>query len=185
MKNVARLGVIASVLIGCALLAAGLLWRSLSPEKLSDVEAAVRKSFPEVRQMSTGELSAELSDPKRPPVVLIDVRSKDEFDISHLQGARLVDPEIDPVFALSDVAPDAEVVVYCSVGWRSSKYARKLQSNQFKNVYNLEGSIFKWANEGRPVFNAVQKVQTVHPYDRVWGRLLLPQYRADKTTPEN
>jgi hypothetical protein len=39
-------------------------------------------------------------------------------------------------------------------------------------VFNLEGSLFQWANEGRPVYRDDVPVQAIHPYDARWGRLL-------------
>ena len=42
----------------------------------------------------------------------------------------------------------------------------------YTNVRNLDGSIFQWANEGRPLVRGNQRVQDVHPYDENWGRLL-------------
>ncbi len=46
-------------------------------------------------------------------------------------------------------------------------------SEQQIKAYNLEGSLFKWANEGRPMVNS-EGVKTIHahPYSVVWGRLL-------------
>ncbi len=40
-------------------------------------------------------------------------------------------------------------------------------------AYNLEGSLFKWANEGRPmVDNEGIKTIYAHAYSVVWGKLL-------------
>jgi hypothetical protein len=39
-------------------------------------------------------------------------------------------------------------------------------------VQNLEGSIFRWANEGRPVYADGMQVDRVHPFDDSWGKLL-------------
>ena len=50
--------------------------------------------------------------------------------------------------------------------------ARKL------DIYNLEGGIFQWACEEREIVNRVgEKVNTVHPYSSVWGKLLPAQLR--------
>ncbi len=46
-------------------------------------------------------------------------------------------------------------------------------------MQNLKGSIFQWANEGRPVVRDGEPVREVHPYDAVWGRLLDRDLRAD------
>jgi hypothetical protein len=45
-------------------------------------------------------------------------------------------------------------------------------------VQNLEGSIFQWANEHRPLVRDGQRETRVHPYNAVWGRLLAPEVRA-------
>ena len=50
------------------------------------------------------------------------------------------------------------------------------------SVYNLKGSIFKWANEGRPVVDSSgQAVSKVHPYSAVWGKCLNSELRASVT----
>jgi rhodanese-related sulfurtransferase len=74
------------------------------------------------------------------------------------------------------IDPDRPIVVYCSVGYRSSILAGKLQDMGFKEVYNLEESIFKWANEGRPLVQGKVTVRKVHPYDTRWESLLEKKY---------
>lgn len=39
-------------------------------------------------------------------------------------------------------------------------------------VYTLDGSIFEWVNEGRPVYRDGRVVAEVHPFDDRWGTLL-------------
>jgi rhodanese-related sulfurtransferase len=141
------------------------------------LKAKIRREFPRVRQLSTAELAAWLADKSRPQPVLLDVRAQAEFDVSHLAGARRVEPDSD---AAKVAAPkDAPFVTYCSVGWRSSALATRLQAAGFANVRNLEGSIFQWANEGRPIENARGPAEKVHPFDKMWGALLDPQRRAE------
>ena len=64
---------------------------------------------------------------------------------------------------LRGVPANRRIVVYCSVGYRSSELAEFLMKTGFTEVYNLEGSIFRWANEGRPVYRAEERVRVVHP----------------------
>jgi len=64
------------------------------------------------------------------------------------------------------------VVVYCSVGYRSSALAEKLQRAGFTNVVNLEGSIFQWANEGRTLSRGTNVVREIHGYSRKWAQML-------------
>ncbi len=142
--------------------------------------AAVRQSIRviyDVPQLSTDSLASWLAGPDIPPI-LIDVRSADEFAVSHLRGARRLDPKAENLLSLNDLPRDTPVVTYCSVGIRSSAMARRLLRAGFTNVANLDGSIFAWANEGRTVYRRDQPVSEVHPYNALWGRLLDAELRA-------
>jgi rhodanese-related sulfurtransferase len=148
-------------------------------EGMDHWKAAVRAKFPEVPQMTTTDLAARLADTNRPPPVLLDVRTRKEFDRSHLPSARHVDPDaksadVDGILA----GLTNDVVVYCSVGWRSSALAQRLHSAGRTNVMNLEGSIFAWANEDRPLEANGRPAERVHPYNRTFGNLLKPERRA-------
>ena len=142
----------------------------------------VRSKFPGVVQLSTDSLQTWLDESKesgqRERPLLLDVRERDEYEVSHLEGALLATSEEEALQATEGVSPDRPVVLYCSVGYRSSEMAGYLQKRGFKKVYNLEGSIFAWANEGRPVYRGDERVEVVHPYDRVWGKLLKKVLRA-------
>ncbi len=139
----------------------------------------IRNKFPGVRHTSTDELNSWLADSKGEPVNLIDAREKEEFEVSHIPGARNIPYNKDPLSSLMNLKQDDLMVVYCSVGYRSSTLARKLQDLGFTRVYNLEGSIFKWANEERPLEQNGNIVQKVHPYSPYWGKLLETEYHAD------
>ena len=156
----------------------------------------IRAKFPAVAQLSTDSLQAWLDEPgqaeeaqspseqtqmvqapsERP--LLLDVREQEEYEVSHLKDALRATSEKEALQALEGVPPDRPVVLYCSVGYRSSEMAGFLQKRGFDKVYNLEGSIFAWANEGKPVYRGGERVQVVHPYDRVWGKLLKKVLRS-------
>ena len=139
------------------------------------VKARITKEFPSVKKVGTADLAKELDSQQRP--VLLDVRTAAEFEVSHLPGAQHVDPEADA--AAVKLAKEASIVTYCSVGYRSARFAERLQKAGFRSVRNLEGSIFQWANEGRPLVDARGPATTVHPYDRKWGVLLEASRRAN------
>ena len=141
------------------------------------VNAKIRSEFPDVPRMSTSELANWLNDSSRAAPLLLDVRTRAEFDVSHLRGAKQVEP--DAPASVVGAAEDRPIVTYCSVGYRSGAFAKKLRDAGYQNVVNLEGSIFRWANEGRPVFRGPKQVRTVHPYNRTWGLLLKKQLRAE------
>ncbi len=135
----------------------------------------IARKFPSVPHLTTAQLAAELGSPRAP--LLLDIRTRAEFEVSHLAGARHVEPESD--LSSLPVGKETPIVTYCSVGYRSAAFAARLQKAGYTHVRNLEGSIFQWANEGRSLVRDGRRTDKVHPYNRVWGRLLNPQYRAD------
>lgn len=138
------------------------------------VSATIRARFPQVRQLPSESLALWLDGAESAPL-LLDVRAREEFEVSHLPGARWVPSE--SLFVRPPEDSARTIVVYCSVGVRSSAYAQRLLEAGVPNVYNLEGSIFAWANEGRPVYRRERRVERVHPYDDDWGNLLDARYR--------
>ena len=141
--------------------------------------ALVRKRFPKVTQLSTAELDVWLKDPQRPKPHLLDAREPAEYAVSHLVGAVRVSPDATAKEILASLDSGRPIVVYCSVGYRSSRLATRLLENGRVSVSNLEGSIFTWANEKRPLVGVDGHATTlVHPFDSVFGRLLKPECRA-------
>ena len=139
----------------------------------------IRVAFRQVEQLSTAELAAWLADPSRSPPLLLDVRAPGEFAVSHLAGSRNLPWESDWHTLLKETPKGQPIVVYCSIGYRSSVLARRLQAAGFVRVLNLEGSIFKWASERRPMIRQDgSAARVVHPYDAYWGRLIAPSLRA-------
>lgn len=174
MKKIGkRLGFWLFLLSGTAVL-------GFDPEQdgLEGIKELVRKRFPEVRQLPTKDLAAWLADTNRPQPFLLDVRQAEEFTLSHLPGARRIDPNVNAEAIKAVAATDRPLVVYCSVGYRSSELARRLMQSGITNVFNLEGSIFQWANEGRPLAGTNGPAAKVHPYSERWGALLKPEVRA-------
>jgi hypothetical protein len=50
---------------------------------------------------------------------------------------------------------------------------------------NLEGSIFKWANEGKKLVDCNnKKTPNCHPYNYLWGKLLESKLRVYETIPK-
>ncbi len=145
----------------------------------ADMKRTVRERFPDVPQLSTADLQKWLRDPKRQKPLLLDVRTEAEFDVSHLPDASRVDPSSKASDVLPFLPPGRPIVTYCSVGYRSSAMAEKLKKAGVPNVANLEGSIFQWANENRPVVAHGKPAEKVHPYNAKFGKLLDEKKRAD------
>lgn len=185
-----RLVLLAVVLAAAAGAAGGLaFWRGYpAGEGLAQVQAEVRAQFPDVARVSTGELAAWLADGSHSAPLLLDARTREEFDVSHLPGAVFLPHDAGALPEPSAAgAAERTVVVYCSVGYRSAMLARRLSEAGYADVRNLEGSIFKWANEGRALARAgagdaegagEAPATAVHPYNAEWGRLLAPELRS-------
>jgi rhodanese-related sulfurtransferase len=149
-------------------------WRSLA---FRLIKSLISHKFPSVKWLTTRQLAQWLADPLKPQPILLDARSEAEYLLSHLKQAERIDPYHPNVEALSG-SKDAPIVVYCSVGYRSASVAEQLGKGGFSHVYNLEGSIFQWANEDRPIFKNTNPAKLVHPYNTRWGRLLKPEHRG-------
>lgn len=160
-----------------ALTVALALWPRISG--LDGTKLLVRLKFPFVKNVSTRALAAWIADTNRLGPQIIDVRSMPEFAVSHLPGARRIDFNLPTRLALAEIDTNRAVVAYCSVGYRSSAFVSRLQSAGFKNAYNLQGSIFAWATEGRPLEANDHPVKQVHPVNADVARLLPPGLRSE------
>ena len=80
-------------------------------------------------------------------VIVLDVRTKEEYDLGHVPNAILIPNE-----TIFDEKPellpdsDAEILVYCRSGNRSAQAARKLAAMGYTQVYNF-GGIMDWPYE--------------------------------------
>ena len=140
----------------------------LRPETLAPI---IEVRFPDVEWVDTETLSQSMQAPESAAPLLLDVRSEEEFAVSHLRGAVRVEPG-QRSFVSLPIDRGTTVVVYCSVGYRSAAIVEALRASGVSEVRNLTGGIFAWAKEGRPVFKNDQPAVTVHPYDQIWGLLL-------------
>ena len=103
--------------------------------------------------------------------IFLDARKIEEYNVSHIAKAIRVgysDFTIDKVPANKKTP----IIVYCSVGYRSEKITEKLLAAGYKNVQNLYGGIFEWANEGYPLQDSEGRTLNVHAFNKDWGKWL-------------
>ncbi len=106
--------------------------------------------------------------------VILDAREKEEFKISHIEGAQYIGYDAVDFSAVEDLPKDTPIVIYCSIGVRSEHIGVQLQEQGFTNVQNLYGSIFEWANKGYMlVDNAGYPTKKVHAYNWAWGKWMI------------
>ncbi|MEI9895420.1 MAG: rhodanese-like domain-containing protein [Chthoniobacter sp.] len=89
------------------------------------------------------------SDPK---VVVLDVRTPDEFKTGHIPGAKNLDFFGDD-FAKEIAALDKSktYVVHCAAGGRSAQACKVIEKEQLPSVYHLNEGFKAWEKAGKPV----------------------------------
>ena len=125
-----------------------------------------------IEYISTDELAKLISADQN--ILLLDTRSKEEFEVSFIENALFVGYEDFKLERYEDqLDNDQLVILYCSIGVRSEKVGKQLKAAGFKNIKNLRGGIFKWYNEGRKIVNEnEQETNRIHGYDEKWSQFL-------------
>lgn len=81
-----------------------------------------------------------------PAPLLLDVREPWEYEICHIEGAKLMPmQQIPQTFKALD--PQQEIVVICHHGRRSLQVAGYLERMGFTRLINLTGGVDAWAHD--------------------------------------
>jgi phage shock protein E len=84
--------------------------------------------------------------------VVLDVRTKAEYEKSHIPGSVHIDfngRDFEQKIALLDKSKT--YLVHCASGGRSAGACGKMSKTNFKSLYNLEGGLKAWEKAGKPV----------------------------------
>ena len=84
---------------------------------------------------------------ERPPV-LLDVRTEGDWQIVHLDGARLLTQEVADEMAAWEL--DTPIVCYCHHGSRSLSATQYFKQQGFTNICSMRGGIDHWAGQIDP-----------------------------------
>ena len=164
--------VLAVVVLGLAMaLVAG------RPLAFAVVHWKTARKFPQVQWIRTDSLALWMGGSLQPQPLLLDARTKSEFQVSQIEGAQRIDPYYPSFRLLKGVPADSPIVVYSSVGYRSARVAQRLAQEGFTRVFNIKGGIFQWANDGLPLTSVQGPMTLVHPYNAEWGLMLKRKYR--------
>lgn len=145
---------------------------SQNPDGFSDMAYGMAdKNVPIIFEYQLKKLQAEGKK-----IVFLDTRELKEYNVSHIKDAIYVGYDDFDSTKLKNIDKNTIVVAYCSVGYRSGKIGKKLIKLGYKNVFNLFGGIFSWANNNNPVYVNTKEVKKVHPYNNNWGKWLNTQY---------
>lgn len=107
----------------------------------------------EILLVSPAEARQVLAD-RSPEVVVLDVRTPEEFSQGRLAGAVNLDFYGDDFVDQLDGLPrDRPYVVYCRSGNRSKLTIDLMRDQGFSQVWEVDGGIISWAEAGLPVEN--------------------------------
>ena len=129
--------------------------------KFEDMYNGYKKQFPEVRDISAEKVMTLVAEGN---AVLIDIREPLEQQVSMLPRA-ITEKEF-----INDAAKykDAVKIAYCTIGYRSGKFAQKLQKQGIP-VVNLRGGILAWVHDGGKVYDQNGETHRIHVYGRKWN----------------
>lgn len=119
------------------------------------------REFPTVRAITATQLQQLQHQGNKP--VLVDVRSPEEIAVSYIPGA-ITKTEFEQNL---ESYKDKTVIVYCTIGYRSGFYARKLQQRGIE-VTNLAGSLLAWSHADGSLTDGRDKTRQVHVFGRQW-----------------
>lgn len=97
----------------------------------------------QVRNVTAAEVEQRI---RQKDVVVLDVRTADEYNEGHLPGAQLQDVLQSTQFrnAVKQLPRNKTYVVYCHSGRRSLEAARIMEELGFRSVLNMTGGILAW-----------------------------------------
>jgi rhodanese-related sulfurtransferase len=104
-----------------------------------------------VRVVSPADAAAIQNDPPEGLVVL-DVRTPEEFEAGHLADATMIDFYAEDFGdRIAELDRDAPYLLYCRSGNRSGNARVLMERMGFTNVADVDGGILAWADAGLPI----------------------------------
>lgn len=108
----------------------------------------------DTKMRMTVQDAASALEVERPPK-LLDVGSPQEFELAHIENARLFTKELN--MQMSDWPRDCAILFVCHDGKRSMDAASFFVGHAFTNVQFLDGGIDAWSRE---IDNTVPRYET-------------------------
>ena len=125
--------------------------------------AAIRADHPDVATTTAAALREALPTGD---FIVVDVRTDGERAVSTLPGAITAKDFESRLEELT--AEGRAVVAYCTVGARSSSYARRMAERGVE-VLNLEGGVLAWTHAGGDFVGSAGPTRRVHVAGRRWN----------------
>ena len=99
--------------------------------------------------LNVSEFSQKINEPD---VIILDVRTPEEFASGHIEGALNIDFNSgDFANEITRLNPSETYAIYCRSGSRSGQAASIMHKAGFHDVSNLNGGVIDWTNAGLPL----------------------------------
>ena len=99
--------------------------------------------------LNVSEFSQKITEPD---VIILDVRTPEEFASGHIEGALNIDFNSgDFANEITRLNPSETYAIYCRSGNRSGQAASIMHKAGFHDVSNLDGGVIDWTNAGLPL----------------------------------
>jgi phage shock protein E len=117
----------------------------------SDASPTTAAGSAVLRVVSPADAAATIADAPD-DLVILDVRTPEEFSEGHIDGAVMLDFYRDD-FAdeLAKLDPDVPYVLYCRSGNRSGQALAMMDALGFTEVDDVEGGVINWQTSGLPL----------------------------------
>lgn len=117
-----------------------------SPEITADITP---QPGPIIEDVTTQEASTLIEE--NPELIIIDVRTRAEFDSGHIENATNIDKNSETFRdELDNLDKDKTYLIYCEVGVRSANALAIMQELGFMEAYDMLGGINQWTADGLP-----------------------------------
>ena len=134
-------------------------------QKIEKMSVDYRKTFPEIPDMDPRQAMRQAEKRK---TVFIDVRESEEQQVSMLPDAITDKAYLEN----PDKYKDHVKIAYCTIAYRSGKFAQKLKDRGI-TIINMRGGILAWIHDGGKVYDEHGQTKRIHVYGRKWD--LAPQ----------
>ncbi|MEV0895693.1 rhodanese-like domain-containing protein [Actinoplanes sp. NPDC049802] len=136
-------------LVAAVLLATGCSTDEAQPERAAPTGVSAPATVADNAQgrVSPADFATAIA---RPGIVLLDVRTAEEFAGGHLAGAINLDVEAaDFATRVAELDRSKSYAVYCRTGRRSGVAAEQLHAAGVTEVIDLDGGVTAWTASGR------------------------------------
>ncbi|VAV92985.1 hypothetical protein MNBD_ALPHA04-11 [hydrothermal vent metagenome] len=128
----------------------GLMVASCSNNPSQSADSNVEEKASAISLVDASSASKLLEEDKT--AVLLDVRTPEEFNAGHIDGAENIDfKSPDFVDKIGNLAKDKHYVVYCGSGKRSGKATAKMDELGFTKITDVDGGITAWSAANLPL----------------------------------